>query len=283
MAALDRRLQIRRAIDRAMVGVMIASTGLVGAVLLIIVVYILVRGISYINFEFLTAMPVPLGEPGGGIVNAIVGSLILVGLASVLSVPIGVGAAVYMTEFPGRILPGAVRFLADTLTGVPSIVVGLFVYALVVKPTRTFSGWSGAAALGFIMLPIVIITAQEALRLVPGNLREAALALGVPRWRMIMRVVLPSARRALLTGLILAFARALGETAPLLFTAFGNRFWNTDPSKPIAAVPLVVYRYATGPYDEWHRQAWAAAFMLLVVVFGVSLATRLLFRGRYEE
>jgi phosphate transport system permease protein len=270
-------------IDRVMVGGMIAVTALVCGILFIIIAYIFYRGISYINWEFLTSNPRPIGSQGGGIANAIVGSLMLVGLASVLAVPIGVGAAIFISEFPTPRLQRMVRFMADVLTGVPSIVVGLFAYALIVEPTGTFSGWAGSAALAFIMIPIVLITAQEALRLVPGSLREAALALGVQRWRTIMMVVVPSARRAMLTGLILATARALGETAPLIFTTLGNNFWNTDPSKPLSAIPLVIYRYAVGPYQEEHQQAWAAAFMLLVVVFFISLMTRVVFRSRYED
>ncbi|MBM3939956.1 MAG: phosphate ABC transporter permease PstA [SAR202 cluster bacterium] len=282
-AATRGEIRKRRIIDRLMVGSMIAVTALVCSVLFIIIAYIFYRGVSYINWEFLTSNPRPVGSEGGGIVNAIVGSLILVGIASVMAVPVGVGAAIFIGEFPSPRLQRAVRFMADVLTGVPSIVVGLFAYALIVEPTGTFSGWAGSAALGFIIVPIVLITAQEALRLVPGSLREAALALGVPRWRVIMLVVVPAARRALLTGLILATARALGETAPLIFTTLGNNFWNTDPSRPLSALPLVIYRYAVGPYQEEHRQAWAAAFMLLAVVFFISLMTRVVFRSRYEE
>jgi phosphate transport system permease protein len=200
-----------------------------------------------------------------------------------MAIPIGIGAAIFLNEFPNPWLGKAVRFLADVLTAVPSIVVGLAVYSLVVAPMGTFSAFSGSVAYAFIMVPIVVITAQEALRLVPDTYREAALALGTPRWRVIMRVVLPVSRRALLTGVILAVARALGETAPMIFTAFGNPFFETDLGKPVATLPLVIYRYATGPYDDWHQQAWAAAFILVVVILLVSVVTRFVLRSKYND
>ena len=282
-SAEDTRLRYRLWMDKLAVVAMALATALVVAVLAWIVIYIVARGIGYINWEFITQMPVPLGQSGGGIYNSIVGSLIIVGIATLIAVPIGVGASIYLSEFPGMFLHRTVRFIADILTAVPSIVVGLFAYAFLVSTTKTFSGLSGSVALAFIMVPIVLITAQEALRLVPNSLREAALALGAPRWRMIMLIVIPVGRRALLTGLILATARALGETAPLIFTAFGNRFLEYDPSNPMSALPLTIWRYAVGPYEEGHQPARAASFMLLVIVFLVSFATRFLFRGRYDE
>lgn len=281
-SAADRLLRFRQLVNNVVVVSMALTTAFVVFVLAVIVIYILIQGIGYINWSFLTEMPVPLGQPGGGIFNSIVGSLIIVGLAALISIPIGVGAAIYLSEFPGFWLHKAVRFVADILTGVPSIVVGLFAYTLLVATTKSFSGIAGAVALAFIMVPIVVITSQEALRLVPMSFREAALALGIPRWRTILLVAIPVARRALVTGLVLALARALGETAPHIFTSFGNRFFTTDPTRPMSTIPLTIYRYAIGPYDEWHQQAWAAAFILLVVVFLVSFLTRLMFRGRYD-
>lgn len=277
------RYRYRKAVDRGVAIFMGLSTVLSVIMLVIIVGYVVYRGASYINWEFVTSMPQPLGQTGGGIFNAIIGSLIIVSLAIVMSVPVALGAAIFITEFPGTLLARPVRFVADVLTGVPSIVVGLFAYTILVAPFGTFSGYAGAAALAFIMIPIILIGSQESLRLVPEVLREGALALGVPRWRVILQVVVPAARRALLTGMVLAIARALGETAPLLFTAFGNRFMEANPGKPMAAIPLVIYRYATGPYDEWHRQAWAAAFMLVVIVLMSSILTRFILRSRYER
>jgi phosphate transport system permease protein len=283
LVAVDRRLRARRALDRLAVLGMAICTIVTSALLLTILSYVVYRGASAINWDFLTKLPKPQGESGGGIVNALVGSVVIVGVATLMAAPIGIGAAIFLNEFPSRWLGGAVRFVANILTGVPSIVVGLFAYSMVVAPMQGFSGMSGAVAYAFIMVPIILISAQEALRLVPTTLREASLALGVPRWRTILSVVLPASSRALLTGLVLAIARALGETAPLLFTAFGNQFWNVHLGKPMAAMPLVIYRYAIGPYDDWHRQAWGAAFVLVLIVVLASIITRFVFRTRYEE
>lgn len=274
---------LRQWTNRIMVGAMIFSTALVAIILFIIVGYILVLGAARLDWGFLIHEPMPPGQPNGGMANAIVGSVIMVGIAAVLAEPIGIGAAIFISEYRSPFLSRAVRFLADVLTGVPSIVVGLFLYALIVTRTKTYSGWAGAGALAFIMLPIVLITAQEALRLVPTSVREAALALGVPRWRVIMVVVLPTARRAVLTGSVIAIARAAGETAPLLYTAFGNNFFQSHPSQPLNAIPLLIFNYARGPYKDQHAQAWAASFVLLIFVFMVSFLTRYIFRGRYDE
>jgi phosphate transport system permease protein len=277
------RYRYRKSVDRAVRVFMVLSLAISVTLLVIIIGYVMYRGASYINWEFLTTMPKPLGQEGGGIANAIVGSLIIVSLATALAVPIAVGAAIFLSEFSSTLLGRPVRFVADVLTGVPSIVVGIFAYTMLVAPFGSFSGLAGAGALAFIMIPIVLIGAQEALRLVPNSLREGALALGLARWRTIFRVVLPAARRALLTALVLAIARVLGETAPLLITALGNRFWTTDPSSAMAAIPLVIYRYATGPYEQWHQQAWAGAFILLCVVLLSSVLTRFVLRSRYDR
>jgi phosphate transport system permease protein len=212
--------------------------------------------------------------------NAIVGSIILVGLAAVLGVPLGVLTVVYLAESRDSRLPWTARFLADVLNGVPSIVIGLFVYALLVLPMRRFSALAGAAALAMIMLPIVARTSEEMVRLVPASLREAALALGLPQWKVVLRIVLPTARAGIVTGVMVALARVAGETAPLLFTAFGNRFWHQGVDQPIAALPLQIFAYAIAPYDDWHRQAWAGALVLIVLVFLVSLTARLATRRR---
>jgi phosphate transport system permease protein len=262
---------------------MLLCTGVTVFFLLTILGYVLYHGASYISWEFLTALPRPAGESGGGIANALVGSAMVVAVAACMAVPIGLGAAVFVNEFPSAHLGKLVRFLAEVLTGVPSIVVGLFAYALVVRSLGSFSGLSGSVAYAFIMIPIILISAHEAFRLVPTSLREAALALGVPKWRTILWVVLPVASRALLTGVVLAVSRVLGEAAPMLFTAFGNPFWNLNLRKPMATVPLLIYTYATGPYDDWHRKAWAASFVLLVVVLVTSVLTRAFLRGRSHE
>jgi phosphate transport system permease protein len=279
----DSRLLRRTLFDRLALAIMFASTVLTVFVLLVILAYVAGEGASYINWTFLTSLPTPVGEGGGGIANALVGSLLVVAVAAAMAIPTGVGAAIFLNEFHSPRLGWFVRFLADTLTGVPSIVVGLVAYAMVVQPMRAFSAVSGSVAYAFIMIPIILITAQEALRLVPNSIREASLALGIPTWRTILRIVLPTCSRAMLTGLLLAVARALGEAAPMLFTAFGNPFWNIDPTKPIATVPLVIYRYAVAPYDDWHAQAWAASFILVMVVLVTTTLTRLAFRSRFDD
>ena len=245
--------------------------------------YVIINGASSINWDFLTALPVPAGESGGGIANALVGSLLIVIVASVMALPIGIGAAVFINEFPSHGAGRTIRFLAEVLTGVPSIVVGLFAYSMVVKPWGGFSAFAGSVSYAFIMVPIILISAHEALRLVPDSLREASLALGVPKWRTIVGVVLPVSSRALITGVVLATSRALGEAAPMMFTAFGNSFWNLNMAKPMATVPLLIYTYATGPYEDWHRKAWAASFVLLMVVLVTSVLTRAFLRGKSNE
>ena len=277
--ALTRRMFVHR----LALWSMMASTALTVSVLFVILGYIVYQGASYINWTFIVSLPTPVGEGGGGIANALVGSLLVVGVAAAMAIPIGVGAAIFLNEFDSGWFGWFVRFLADTLTGVPSIVVGLVAYAIAVRPWHEYSAFSGSVAYAFIMIPIILITAQESLRLVPGTIREASIALGIPTWKTILRIVLPSCSRALLTGLLLAFARVLGEAAPMLFTAFGNPFWNVDLRKPIATVPLVIYRYAIAPYDDWHAQAWAASLILMLVVLLTTTVARLSFRSRLDD
>lgn len=279
----DARTLRRTLLDRAALAFMFASTALTASVLIVILTYVATEGVSYLNWSFITSLPTPVGEGGGEIANALVGSLEVVMVASAMAIPIGIGAAIFLNEFQSGWLGWFVRFLADILIGVPSIVVGLVAYAMVVQPMHEFSAISGSIAYAFIMIPIILITAQEALRLVPGTIREASLALGIPTWKTILRIVLPACSRAMLTGLLLAFARAVGEAAPMLFTAFGNPFWNTNLFKPIATLPLVIYRYATAPYDDWHAQAWAASLILVLVVLLASMLTRLAFRSRHDD
>jgi phosphate transport system permease protein len=282
-AAERRHYQFRRATEwLAGVG-MVLCTAVTVFFLLMILGYVIYHGAAAIDWNFLTALPLPPGEAGGGIANALVGSVLVVACAILIAMPIGLGAAIFVNEFPSARLGRAVRFMAEVLTGVPSIVVGLFAYALVVRPMGSFSGLSGSIAYAFIMVPIILITSHEAFRLVPPSLREASLALGVPKWRTILGVVLPVSRKALLTGAVLAFSRALGEAAPMLFTAFGNPFWNLNLGKPIATVPMLIYTYATGPYDDWHQKAWAASFVLMMVVLVTSVMTRAFLRGKSNE
>jgi phosphate transport system permease protein len=235
--------------------------------------FVVSRGVTSLNFAFFTSMPKPVGEPGGGMANAIVGTLIVVGLGSLFAVPIGVMSGVYMSEYAGSRLASIVRFAADTLNGVPSIVIGVFVYGLVVLRLG-FSAIAGGLALGIMMIPIIARTTEELLLLVPDTMREGALALGATRARAVFTVVLPSAAPGIITGIVLALARIAGETAPLLFTAFNNRFVTTSLRQPIATLTVQVFTYATGPYEDWHRQAWAGALVLVSIVFLCSVLAR---------
>jgi len=280
---LNNRYRYRKFVEWANWIGMLCCISITVFFLVAILGYVLVKGAGYINWEFLTALPVPAGESGGGIANALVGSLLVVVIASIMALPIGIGAAIFINEFPSHGTGRTIRFLAEVLTGVPSIVVGLFAYDLVVRPMGGFSAFAGSVAYAFIMVPIILISAHEALRLVPDSLREASLALGVPKWRTILGVVVPVSSPALITGVVLAISRALGEAAPMLFTAFGNSFWSLSPGKPVATVPLLIYTYATGPYEDWHRKAWAASFVLLMVVLVTSVLTRAFLRGKTNE
>jgi len=235
-----------------------------------------------VNLDFFTQLPKPVGETGGGMANAIVGTLVLIMLACALGLPVGIGTGVFLAEYGHTRLAPLVRFCADVLNGVPSIVIGIYAYTLIVMPTKSFSAYAGGVALGVIMLPIVARTTEEMLRLVPSSLREAALALGVPSWRTTLRVIIRTARGGIITGVMLAIARVAGETAPLLFTAFGNQFWHHGLGGPISSLPVQIYTYAISPFDDWHRQAWAGALVLLTLIALTSLSVRLLTRGRFR-
>ena len=251
-----------------------------GAVLLtlvplaLVLFYVLKQGITSLNWAFFTHMPGPPGEPGGGMANGIIGSLIVTGIGALFAIPIGVTAGVYASEYRGTRLAGAARFAADTLNGVPSIVVGVFAYGIAVLPFHHFSGFAGGFALGVMMLPLVMRTTEELLLLVPNTLREGALALGATRARAVLTVVLPAALPGILTGILLALARVAGETAPLLFTALNNAYFSTDPRQPISTLTVQVYTYATSPYPDWHRQAWAGALVLVAMVLTCSVLAR---------
>ena len=244
--------------------------------------YLLTKGFSSLNINFFTQLPKPVGEIGGGMANAIVGTLTLIALACVIGLPVGVFAGVYLAEHREGRLGWSVRFAADVLNGVPSIVIGIYAYTLIVLPMKTFSAYAGGCALAVIMLPIVARTTEEMIKLVPSSLREGSLALGVPAWRTTLHVVMRTARGGIITGIMLAIARVAGETAPLLFTAFGNQFWHHGLTGPISSLPVQVYTYAISPFDDWHRQAWAGALVLLMLISLTSLAVRLLTRGRFR-
>ena len=272
---------VRRSImDYFVVGLATLATMLVITPLIAILGYLLYKGASSLNFAFFTHIPAPVGEPGGGMANSIVGSGIVLLLASLMGVPVGIGAGLYLAEFGrGKALASAVRFTADVLNGVPSIVMGISVYALVVLRQKHFSALAGGIALAIMMVPTITRTTEEMLLIVPNAVREAALGLGVPKWRTALSISLRTASPGIITGCMLAFARVAGETAPLLFTAFGNQFWNFRLNEPIAALPLQIFVYAISPYDEWHRLAWAGALVLIVLIM-VSVTLVRIFAGR---
>jgi phosphate transport system permease protein len=265
--------------------VMIALTCLAAAIavvpLLVILGYLLKEGASALSLDFFTRMPVPVGESGGGMANAIIGTLLLIAIACAVGLPVGIGAGLYLAEQKGAKLAELVRFLADVLNGLPSIVMGIFAWQFLVRPIGHFSALAGGAAIGAMMIPLVTRTTEEMVRTVPQSLREAALALGYPRWRTSLQIVLRTAMGGIVTGVLVAVARVAGETAPLLFTAFGNQFWSTDLTQPIAALPLQIFTYAISPYDEWHAQAWAGALVLIALVLTISLIARLATRSRH--
>jgi phosphate transport system permease protein len=253
----------------------IAALGVV-SILFFILGYLIWNGGKSLNWNFFTQLPKPVGETGGGMANAIVGSLKLLMLAALMGLPVGLLTGVYLAEFGGKTFSFVVRYTTDLLNGVPSIVIGIFAYSLVVLPVKHFSALAGGVALGIMVIPITVRSTEEFLRAVPGNLREGAMALGASKWKTIVTVVLPAASGGILTGMLLALARVAGETAPLLFTAFGNRFWSPGFEQPTASLPVMIYTYAIAPYDDWHRQAWAAGLVLLGLVLVANLGARLL-------
>ncbi len=263
----------RRITDHVMTGVAVLTVLLVLAPLVAIFGYLVYRGLGSINWAFLTQTPKPVGEPGGGMANAIVGSMLILGIASIIGVPFGIGAGIYLAEFGRNRFGSAIRFTADVLNGVPSIVIGIVAWAILVRG-RGFSALAGGVALAIMMVPTICRTTEEMLLLVPQALREAAYGLGVPRWRTTLSITLRTATSGVITGVMLAFARVAGETAPLLFTALGNTFWNLRYDQPTAALPLQIYVYANSPYDDWHRQAWAGSFVLILLIVSSVAAVR---------
>jgi phosphate transport system permease protein len=272
---------MRALTDGAVTGLATLATLLVVAPLVAIFGYLIYKGATSLNIAFFTQVPKPPGETGGGMANAILGSGILLGVASLIGVPIGIGGGIFLAEFGrGTKLANAVRFTADVLNGVPSIVMGLAIYSLIVMPQKHFSALSGGVALGIMMIPTVCRTTEEMLMMVPHAVREAALGLGVPNWRSVLSITVKTASPGIITGCMLAFARVAGETAPLIFTALGNQFWSSSLNEPIAALPLQIYVYALSPYDDWHRLAWAGALVLIVlIVLAVSLVRYVTSRG----
>jgi phosphate transport system permease protein len=264
----------RKAVSSLFVGFCAASVVLALVPLAFILFFLVSQGIQSLNFAFFTQMPKPVGEVGGGMANAIVGTLMMSGLGALFAMPIGVVSGVYMSEYAGTRLASTVRFAADTLNGVPSIVIGVFVYGIAVLPFKQFSALAGGLALGIMMIPIVARTTEELLLLVPHTMREGALALGATRARAVFGVVVPAALPGIVTGAVLALARIAGETAPLLFTAFNNRYFSTDLNQPISSLTVQVYTYAISPYADWHRQAWAGALVLVSIVLVCSLLVR---------
>jgi phosphate transport system permease protein len=276
------RRTLRRAVSNAMVGLMILAVVLALLPLFFILFDLVVQGAGSLSVAFFTKMPAPAGEIGGGVAHAIVGTLIIVGAASLIGLPLGIAAGIYCAEYPGSRLTWVTRFVADVLNGTPSIVVGVFAWTWIVATQKHFSALAGSAALAMLMIPMVLRTTEEMIKLVPNSLREAALALGYPRWRTSLSIVVRTTMPGIVTGSLLAVARISGETAPLLFTALGSQYMSLDLNQPMAALPLTVFTYATGPFEEWHRYAWAAALVLILVVFVLSVGARLAIRRRFS-
>jgi phosphate transport system permease protein len=264
----------RKAQNHLMTLLMAAATAAVLIPLALIFYHIVKMGLSSLSLDFFTQIPKPTGEAGGGMANGMLGSLLMIGMASLIGLPVGIFGAVYLVEYGGSRFSSAIRFAADVLSGTPSIITGMVAYTLLVVPMKGFSALAGSVALAMIMIPIVLRTTEEQLKMVPGSLREASLALGVPLWRTSLKVTLRSAFSGVLTGILLAVARVAGETAPLLFTALGNQFWGKDITAPMAAIPLQIFNFAIAPYEDWHRLAWAGALVLVSVMFCLSLTAR---------
>jgi phosphate transport system permease protein len=276
------RRTLRRWISNLMVVLMIGAVVVALIPLFFILINLILKGAGSLSIDFFTKTPAPAGETGGGVAHALTGTLLIVGVASLIGLPLGIGAGVYCAEYPASRLTWITRFVADVMNGTPSIVVGVFAWAWIVATQKHFSALAGSVALALLMIPMVLRTTEEMIKLVPNSLREAALALGYPRWRTSLSVVIRTTLPGIMTGVLLAVARIAGETAPLLFTALGSQYLSFNLDQPMAALPLTVFTYATGPYEEWHRYAWAAALVLIMVVFVLSLGARLAIRRRYS-
>ena len=269
------RNRFRKALSHVIVGLCALAVLVALVPLAFVLFYVVTQGVTSLSLSFFTERPKPVGETGGGMANAIVGSMIVVAIGALFAIPIGIISGIYASEYAGSRMASTVRFAADTLNGVPSIVIGVFVYGIAVLPFRQFSAIAGGVALGIMMIPLIMRTTEELLLLVPGSLKEGALALGATRARAVFTVVLPAALPGIMTGILLALARIAGETAPLLFTAFNNRFFSTDVGQPMATLTVQVFTYAISPYKDWHRQAWAGALVLVGIVVACSLLARI--------
>jgi phosphate transport system permease protein len=268
--------------SNAVTGVLVLCAAAVIAPLFLVLYFLILHGATSLDWNFFTQLPKPTGEEGGGMANAIVGTMELLAMASVVGVPIGIFGGIYLAEYGSDGANSWIRFAADVLNGVPSIVWGMVIYLILVVPFKGFSAYAGSVALGLMMVPLVMRTTEEVLVLVPQSYREAALALGVARWKVIMLIVVRTALKGIATGVIVALARIAGETAPLLFTDLGNNFWNHNLKEPIAALPLQIYNYAISPYDDWHRQAWAGALVLMALILALNITVRVLSRDRHR-
>jgi phosphate transport system permease protein len=281
--AKPKNLRRRKIVNSIMLALCVVAAIISILPLFYIFFYTTKSGISSLNLDFFTQMPKPVGETGGGMANGIVGTLILISLGSIIGIPVGVLAGIYVTEYSGGIFSNLIKFVTDVLSGVPSIIIGIFAYGVIVIPMQGFSALAGGFALGILMIPTITRITEEMLKLVPQSLREASLALGVSRWKTTLQIVLRTASGGIITGILLAIARAAGETAPLLFTAFGNRFWSTDLDQPIASLPVQIFNYAISPFDDWHKQAWAGALVLISLVFIVNLIVRIVTRDKFAN
>ncbi len=273
----------RKVTNNFMLSVCLLSALIALLPLILIFVYTVSKGVGYLNLDFFLEMPKPVGEPGGGMANAIMGTLILVGLGSAIGLPVGILTGIYLAEFGDNRFGFFVRFMTDVLSGVPSIVAGVVAYTLVVIPMKHFSAFAGGVAMAILMIPTVTRTTEEMIRLVPASFREAGLALGIPQWKTTLQIVLRTAFRGIVTGILLSIARVAGETAPLLFTALGNRFWSTEIDQPIASLTVFIYDYAKAPFEDWNNQAWTAALVLIIMISALSFAVRFATRGKYSE
>lgn len=277
-------LSIRRRLTNVFMLSLSAGAALVTLIPLGLILYhLMAKGFGEFDIDFFLHTPVPVGETGGGIANAIVGSLLLIGIASLIGLPVGISGGIYLSEYAGERSANIVRFMTDILNGAPSIVIGLFIYTLVVNPMNHFSALAGGIALGIMMIPTLVRTTEESLKLIPNSLREAAYALGIPYSRALWSVILKTAKNGIVTGILLSIARITGETAPLLFTALGNQYWSTSLKEPISALPLQIFTYAISPFEDWQNKAWAAALTLIAMVFLLNIGARILVRDRSKS
>jgi len=278
-----KRLRSRHLVNNVMLGLTGVCTVFIASVLLFILGYLFINGARNLDFAFFTELPKPVGETGGGMANAILGSAKILAMATIIGVPIGFLGGVYLAEYGNKSFAFVVRYVTDLLNGVPSIVIGIFAYTLVVLRVKHFSALAGGVALGLMMIPIAVRSTEEFLRAVPNGLREGALALGTPKWRALATVVIPAAKDGIITGIMLNLARVAGETAPLLFTSLNNRFWSAGVNQPTSTLPVMIYTYALSPYDDWHRQAWAAGFVLLMLILTINVSARMILaRSRFS-